>query len=329
MTHDILPTDIALAVKLVEEQRPDAEILEALAYRSVDPAKAAKVLDDLRHGRKPVADSPLPREMTMTRRPRTKKPGHESRDDDAPRSAEPDAPRERRSPAASGRRIPGLVKIAVASLLVLVIAAVAIVLSRRSNSESNAAVAPQVGSSGARQQQVRPPAPGTAVGAARDNKSIPVDKSIPVVLELQPDGLHFGGKLVTGDNLLSIVVDVLGAATRTNQAAPAGQVIYAYDRQGLLIYSQPGGLTNHIVLDCDAIGGPNGTTSPFAGTLKVEDQVIGPDTDSKTLASMKKLAIDSPKDGGTIWGGHYNSLGLIFAYLKSPQHPSLIEIDLK
>ena len=98
---------------------------------------------------------------------------------------------------------------------------------------------------------------------------------------------------------------------------------------GLLIYSQPGGRTNHIVLDCEATGGANGTTSPFAGTLKVEDQVIGPDTDSQTLAGIKNLGLDNRKSGSSIWGGHYHSLGLIFAYLKSPEHPSLIEIDLK
>ena len=76
---------------------------------------------------------------------------------------------------------------------------------------------------------------------------------------------------------------------------PAGTIIYAYDVHGLLIYSQPGGRTNHIVLDCEATGGANGTTSPFAGTLRVEDQVIGPDTDSQTLAGMKKLGLDTPK----------------------------------
>lgn len=157
----------------------------------------------------------------------------------------------------------------------------------------------------------------------------PNGKSAPLVLELQPDGLHIGGSLVGGSNLLPAIANVLGAPTRTNQAAAAGTIIYAYDDHGLLIYSQPGGRTNHVVLDCEATGGANGTTSPFAGTLKVEDQVIGPDTDLETLAGFKNLGLDNRKSGSTIWGGHYHSLGLIFAYLKSPEHPSLIEIDLK
>ena len=137
--------------------------------------------------------------------------------------------------------------------------------------------------------ETRRPAPATAGRAARDGKSA------PLVLELLPDGLHIGGGLVTGGNLLPAVANLLGAPTRTNQAAPAGTVIYAYDDHGLLIYSQPGGGTNHLVLDCEATGGANGTTSPFAGTLKVEDQVIGPDTDSQTLAGIKKLGMGSPK----------------------------------
>jgi hypothetical protein len=157
----------------------------------------------------------------------------------------------------------------------------------------------------------------------------PYGKSVPLVLELQPDGLHIGGSLVTGSNLLPALAKVLGAPTRTNQAGTAGTIIYAYDDHGLLIYSQAGGRTNHIVLDCEATGGANGTASPFAGTLKVEDQVIGPDTDSQTLAGIKALGLDNRKSGNSIWGGHYHSLGLIFAYLKSPEHPSLIEIDLK
>jgi hypothetical protein len=148
-------------------------------------------------------------------------------------------------------------------------------------------------------------------------------------LELQPDGLHINGSLVGGSDLLPALASVLGAPTRTNQAASAGTIIYAYDDHGLLIYSQPGGRTNRIVLDCEATGGANGTTSPFAGTLKVGDQVIGPDTDSQTLAGIKELGLDNRRSGNTIWGGHYHNLGLIFAYLRSPERPSLIEIDFK
>jgi hypothetical protein len=214
-------------------------------------------------------------------------------------------------------------KIATASFLVVAIAAVGNALLKRGPSGSVALGKTQAKPAITRQAETRPAAPATAAPVAHGNSST------PLVLELQADGLHIGGSLVTGGSLLPALAHLLGAPTRTNQAAPAGTVIYAYDDHGLLIYSQPGGRTNHIVLDCEATGGANGTTSPFAGTLKVEDQVIGPDTDSQTLAGIKNLGLDNRKSGGSIWGGHYHSLGLIFAYLKSPERPSLIEIDLQ
>ena len=50
MTHDILHSDITLATRLMGDHRPDQEIILALVQRGVDPAKAAKLLDDLRSG---------------------------------------------------------------------------------------------------------------------------------------------------------------------------------------------------------------------------------------------------------------------------------------
>lgn len=324
MTNDILQSDIILATKLVGEHRPDEEILQALAYRSVDRTKAAKLLDDLHNGRKPESQPPLPAEMTLTRRSRSRSAGRDARRESRTHPAEPEPDREPRPrPASTKRKDSGSGKIVMACLLVLVIAMLGIVLLKRSSSKSRISDVPQTKPAATKQAETRPPAPAMAVRVARGSSSA------PLVLELRPDGLRIGGSPVAGGNLLTAVANLLGAPTRTNQAAPAGTVIYAYDLQGLLIYSQPEGNTNHIVLDCEATGGPNGTTSPFAGTLKVEDQVIGPDTDSRTLVGMKKLGLDTPKGDGTIWGGHYNGLGLVFAYLKSPRRPSLIEIDLK
>jgi hypothetical protein len=150
-----------------------------------------------------------------------------------------------------------------------------------------------------------------------------------LALELQPDGLHIGGSLVTGDNMLPAVAKLLGAPTRTNHVAQTGTVIYAYDQHGLLLYSQKAGGTNSILLDCEATGDANGTTAPFAGTLRVEDQVIDRDTDSQTLTAMKQLGLGKPTVDGSIWSGHYNTLALAFAYQESLRRLSTIVIDLK
>ena len=149
------------------------------------------------------------------------------------------------------------------------------------------------------------------------------------MLELQPDGLHLGDSLVTRGNVLTAAANLLGLPSRTNRVGQTDTVIYAYDRQGLLIYSQTGGGTNSIILDCEAIGGTNGTTSSFAGTLHLEGQVIGADTDTRTLTAIKKLGLNRPGSDSGIWRGRYHNLDLVFAYLKSPQRLSLIEIDLK
>jgi hypothetical protein len=175
-----------------------------------------------------------------------------------------------------------------------------------------------------------PQAGDTAAPAATAVAPASQDTSpAPLLLELQPDGLHIAGNLVTRDNLLPALHNLLGVPTRTNQVAQTGVMIYAYDHQGLLVYAQPGGGTNSIVLDCEATGGVNGTTSPFAGSLKMENRVIRPDMDSQALAAIKEFGLKDSGGSGSVWNGRYHGLDLVFAYLKSPGHLSLIEIDLK
>ena len=169
------------------------------------------------------------------------------------------------------------------------------------------------------------PVPATAAAAAPSQKPA----TAALALELQPDGLHLAGTHITGANVLTAVANSLGAATRTNRAGTADTVIYAYDQQGLLIYSQPGGGTNSIILDCEANGGVNGTTSAFSGTLTIEGQAIRADTDPQALAVVKQLGLNQPGNREGIWSGRYHDLQLVFAYLKSARRLSLIEIDLK
>jgi hypothetical protein len=53
MIHEILPSDVEFARGMLDSARSDAEILSFLASRGIEPAKAAELLDDLRHGRTP------------------------------------------------------------------------------------------------------------------------------------------------------------------------------------------------------------------------------------------------------------------------------------
>jgi hypothetical protein len=53
MIREILTSDVEFAQGMLNASHSDAEILAWLRSRGVEPAKAADLLDDLRHGRKP------------------------------------------------------------------------------------------------------------------------------------------------------------------------------------------------------------------------------------------------------------------------------------
>ena len=324
MTHDILQSDIELATRLRDDQRPDDEIILALVHRSVDPGKAAQLVDDLRKGIKPNPQSSVPLEFTMAQRSRAKGVSHGDGPTRPSRSSRAKA--RNGSPAQSadqGRKRTVVFWLTVAIFVGLVITAGSVILIQRYKASTNALEEPKPKAAMPKVDEAPREAPAKA---AVPSQNVPPP---PLVLELQPDGLHLGGSLVTGGNVLITVANLLGVPTRTNQVGHMGTVIYAYDHQGLLIYSQKGGGTNSIVLDCEASGGTNGTTSPFIGTFRIDDQVIRADTDSQTLAAIKNLGLNHLGSDSGIWGGRYNNLELIFTYLKSPQRLSLIEIDLK
>jgi hypothetical protein len=60
MIHEILASDVELARSLIAANHSDAEILAQLASRGVESAKATGLLDDLRHGRRPSTQLPIP-----------------------------------------------------------------------------------------------------------------------------------------------------------------------------------------------------------------------------------------------------------------------------
>jgi len=226
-------------------------------------------------------------------------------------------------PSVPRRKKPAAIWIVAGVLLFLAIVVIGSALFQRYQPGAGSTGTPMpVAASANADRAPRESAAGVA-SAARDTSPASLD------LELRPDGLHLRGTLVTRDNLLPTVISLLGLPNRTNQVSQTGMLIYAYDQHGLLIYSQPAGGTNSVVLDCEASGGVNGTTSPFAGALRVEGHLIGPGTDIKKLVAIKTLGLDAPKVGGTIWNGRYRDVNLVFAYLESPQRPSLIQLDLK
>lgn len=324
MTHDILQSDIELATRLRDDHRSDDEIILALVHRGVDPGPAAQLVDDLRNGRKAAPPSTAHLEFTPARRSRARsasrgtgphQPAHSSPAE--PRREPPARPpvEDRKHPAAWWRM--------AAVLIGLAVLGAGIILFQRSHAN------PQP-------QEERPPKTAMPTGDSAPLKVPPSAAAAsrnasltPLALELLPDGLRLGGNLVTQDNVLPTVTSLLGVPTRTNRISETDTMIYAFDHQGLLLYSQKSGATNRIILDCEATGGIHGATSPFTGTLTIDGQVIRAGTDSRTLTAIKQLELKHTGGHSGIWGGRYRNLELVFAYLESPQRLSLIEIDLK
>lgn len=323
MTRDILQSDVQFAIRLTNENLAEAEVIQALVRRGIDPAKAAELVNDLRAGKPVSCDSAAALEFTPRRRSRSRSSSSGTQEKPSLSSAETTSRRERPAPSAARRRKSPLFWKLFAVLVVLALLVVGLVVMVRH--QNNNILRPQSEAAAATppNKQTRPGTPGYAARTETTNSAA------QLVLELQPDGLYLSGRNVTRENLLPAVVKLLGAPSRTNRVAQTGAIIYAYDRQGLLIYTQPGGGTTSIVLDCEATGGNAGTTSAFAGQLKVEDAVISPDTDSQTLTAIKKLPLNRRGRTSNVLTGRYGSFELVFAYVRSNQRLSLVEIDLK
>ena len=58
MIREVLPSDVEFARGMMGGHHSDAEILAILHSRGVEPGKAAQLLDDLQHGRKPETHLP-------------------------------------------------------------------------------------------------------------------------------------------------------------------------------------------------------------------------------------------------------------------------------
>ncbi|HNW06992.1 MAG: hypothetical protein KA117_04410 [Verrucomicrobia bacterium] len=325
MIRDILQSDVAFARRLLNENPAEAEIVQALIRRGLDPDKAAQLVSDLRDGRPVSYDANASLEFTPRRRSRSRSNAAGTANGPSGSSTE-SAPRRKPSapPAArpGRRRFPWKLFIALLALA-LALQAIVIAILVRQQKDPFSPPRSETAAATPRDNSPRPVPPGEAGGAA------PGNTAAPVLLELQPDGLYLGGERVSRENLLPAVARQLGAPSRTNRVAQTGAIIYVFDRHGLLLYAQPDGGPTSIVLDCEGTGGNAGATTPFAGRLKVENTEISPDTDSLSLAAIQKLPLTRRGRTSNILTGHYGKFELIFGYVRSNQRLSLVEINLK
>jgi hypothetical protein len=135
-----------------------------------------------------------------------------------------------------------------------------------------------------------------------------------------------GGRELAGESVLPVFHELLGPAGRTNSAGADGRLIYGYDQFGILLYAGSSGRVENIVLDYEALGGVNGATKAFLGTIGVEGRQLKADTNPAQLAEMKALGVQTKPEAG-ILSGKYGRMSFTFAYLKDTNHLSLVQLD--
>jgi len=322
MTKDILQSDLDVAMRLIKTSSDDSEIVAALKLRGVALTKAAQLVHDLRAGR--LVTPVVPVRSTLRSNPATGTTDTGMRPPGPEPSLEPDrrttrpangAPKTKYRKTRAGFGARAVVAFCLAASACAAAWVWTTGIYRRSTAAKNDTEIRAFASEGSTKIMN-----GSAAAALLPSSSI--------VLELQPDGLHLAGSIITCGNALRAISAAFGPPTRTNRIEQANKVVYAYDRHGILIYSGKGSGDDAIVLDYDGVGGTNGTTLPFAGTLKCEEQLIQADTSSSRLTSMKQLGLSNRgTEEGTFQARCYN-LDLVFAYLNGPARLSLIEINL-
>jgi hypothetical protein len=317
MTHDILQSDLDVAIRLIRADGTDAEIVETLTARGVAPIRALQVARDLRFGKLVAPFNPAA-------------PGVELRDMSDPTDEEPPQPR-RTAPApkrsvwgreskSSGRKSKAPFWIVVFLGFCFAGGGGAVVYHIRIQRHLHDTSASDRSDSAPRGDDSTP------------SRSRPPEEPLPsssAVLDLQADGLHLANALVNASNALFAISGVLGPPTRTNRLDQVGKIIYAYDHHGILLYAGEAAGADSVVLDYDGAGGTNGTLLPFAGTIKLGDNLVQAKTRSSDLAAIRQLNLSNPANDSGTFRGRCNNLDVFFAYLNGPARLSLVEINLK
>ena len=291
MTNEILRSDIDLAKRLLITGSPDEEICSALARRGIDREAATQLLSDLRCGRmvQPTREF-FP---VMPPGPTPAEPAM------APRSTSvhtAQAPTVSATPGTSPSR-PWKLWFSAAVLLCLGAGALVLAL----------------------QSRFRHPPPRSGSSPSVPN------------LTLGPNGLRLNtslsgeGSLLTREGSYDVLAALLGAPTRTNHTEV--QTIYAFDRQGLLLYVQPDRTAAWLVVDFAGQGEDNGAEAPFAGSLTLHDVVIQADTERHALADNQALGLTNAASD-TLAGGA-GGVHLTFDFSKPRERISTVIIDWK
>jgi len=297
MTNQILQSDIDLARRLLSIGRPEAEIVKALGYRKVDADRAARLINELRHGSNVQPDVP-----EMGSLPRT------AREDSTSIPARQHVKLDPGEFAARQpkRSIPWFMMTLIVALAVCTGAVIV------SNHRTHARLAASM-----------------ALADTTEDTTVKALARTPtsgVSVELRADGVHLGSRLLNRTNALGALVQAFGAPSRTNIVEDT--VMYAYDTQGLVVHCPKEKQNDCLVVYFDALGGDNGARQPFIGTLRIGGHKIQGTTDTQTLISFKELGLNQ-SGSNSVMETRCNGVPVSFAYLENPARLSLVQIELK
>jgi hypothetical protein len=308
MTHEVLPSDIELARRMLAAKRRESEVVAALLLRKIEPAKASRLVADLKGGRATFPEAASEFVRTAGPPPSSRRNPATS---DGPGGVRPGS---QESGGGRGEASP-TARYATVALSLVAVAGVAVALSGYWRPLLVSTPTPQE-----RPSRVDTSVPSPVVVAARPE----------LFLQAREDGLHIGNTLATRQNALQLLSGLIGPATRTNQLGQYEQTLQAFEHHGLIVYSENGSGPKSIVIDFEGNGGTNGTESPFTGVFQLDDDEINSDTDPIKLAGIKHLRLTNSLASSGIFAGHYRRLGLCFAYqFKKAQRLSILEIDLE
>ena len=304
MTDELLQSDIDLARRLIADRSSDSEIVQSLALRRISPVRAQRLVRQLREG-VDVQPDPASLPQQFSRVVVRREPETESRTEPAFRSRRPSKPGgSHRDVARSVFGFKGLLITGSAVVTVLVL------LTLFHNGPKGA--------------QARTPTDSTSPETA----SSPAGKSVGLMIELQRDGLRVAGTPINRTNAFDVLLALLGQPSRTNRVEGSDTQIYTYDRHGLLLYAGDTGRSDSVVLYFEEVGGASGAETPFSGKFQIAGNPIAGSTGSSSLRSLPRLDV-TEKVTNAIFAGNCDGFNLNFAYLKSPEHLSLVQIDLK
>jgi len=328
MINEILRSDIELAKRLLMTGSPEAHVCAALERRGINAEAATQLIAELRKGKivrptheffplasvqspaveqAPIQLAPAAQQLQPRQEPPAEQPPPVTLQSPPPmRQPTASPPPSRPTPAPAVRtgyregRTRFLLGLTVLVFLACSVGAVVWAVHRFTRR------------------------PDRAAGASVTEAQTAGAKKPAPTLSMAADGCRLEGSLLNPEASFDVLTLLIRAPTRTNSAN--GQTtVYAFDREGILLYTQTNGNALSVVVDFEGQGGEAGAESRFPGQVILHKTIIPADTPRSVLAGESSLGLTNAVSG-TLQGGA-GGVRWTFDYTKSRRRISMLIID--